>query len=225
MHTVPVQSHSPATLTSTAAPTGPAYFEGAFDKTAQALLNQHRDYLFRFAMKKVRDPDVADDLVQDTLMAALQAKATADFKGQSTYRVWLVGILKHKILDSYRERSRYVSLSQDDDGDEPNHADNRAASLDEVDSRLASDPQRATAMNQLLARVDVAMRELPQGVAEVFIAKEIHGETTESLSQRLGISADNVWVRVHRARKALLQRLNAAGALEGMTHGRGLVMA
>ena len=198
----------------------------ATEAAAVALLAaSHRDYLFRFAMKKVQDRDLADDLVQETLLAAMQAGAA--FKGQSTYRVWLAGILKHKLLDTYRERRRYVSLGNDaDEGtdtsealDHANHAMNNA-----LEDNLCACPQRSSALHQLLERVDGVLQTLPQGVAEVFIAKEINGETTEQLSARLGISADNVWVRVHRARKALLQRLSDSGALHGMRVGGRLVM-
>ena len=103
--------------------------------------------------------------------------------------------------------------------DHANHAMNNA-----LEDNLCACPQRSSALHQLLERVDGVLQTLPQGVAEVFIAKEINGETTEQLSARLGISADNVWVRVHRARKALLQRLSDSGALHGMRVGGRLVM-
>ena len=85
----------------------------------------HRDYLYKFAMKKVGDADLADDLVQDTLLAALQSvDSKSAFAGRSLFRGWLTGILKHKIMDAYRDRYRFVSLTMEgDDGEQKEHGE------------------------------------------------------------------------------------------------------
>ncbi|MGL4575922.1 MAG: sigma-70 family RNA polymerase sigma factor [Burkholderiaceae bacterium] len=184
--------------------------------TAQEAAS-HRDYLYRFAMQKVGDADLADDLVQETLLAALQSAqrassgASSNFEGRSTYRVWLTGILKHKIMDAWRERGRTVSLaSESEEGDDSlmeaainEHADHATVQR--------HDPHAQYAWQQLAHRVQVAADELPAGVAEVFVAREIEGESTESLCQRLGLTEQNVGIRVHRARKAMKKALMAEG--------------
>lgn len=164
----------------------------------------HRDYLYRFAMKKVRDADLADDLVQDTLLAALQS-GTA-YAGRSTYRVWLTGILKHKISDAWRASGRTVSITGDDDDqtcDFDALAGRRSESAHDSAQSLSADPQHLLSLHQLLGKVDSVIAGLPKAVAEVFMAREIEGESTSDLSQRLGVSEENIWVRVHRAKKAL----------------------
>ncbi|MFM2400030.1 MAG: hypothetical protein RL341_2187 [Pseudomonadota bacterium] len=185
--------------------------------TAQEAAS-HRDYLYRFAMQKVGDADLADDLVQETLLAALQSAkgASSNFEGRSTYRVWLTGILKHKIMDAWRERGRTVSLvSESEEGDDSlmeaainEHADHATTQR--------HDPHAQYAWQQLAHRVQVAADELPAGVAEVFVAREIEGESTESLCQRLGLTEQNVWIRVHRARKALKKALTSQGFVPAM---------
>ena len=187
----------------------------------------HRGYLYKFAMKKVGDADLADDLVQDTLLAAIQSvDSKSAFGGRSLLRGWLTGILKHKIMDAYRDRYRFVSLTlEGDDGEQMESTENHPM-LRERDAtgQAACDPQRAAELSQLLDHVNDAVAALPAGVAEVFMAREIEGESTGSISARLGVTEQNIWVRVHRARKALQSRLLAVGVVDGLRVG-GMAMA
>src|SRR5574341_585861 len=80
----------------------------------------HGEYLFNFAIGQVRDPSVAEDLVQDTLLAAFKARDR--FSGRSSERTWLVGILRHKIFDHLRRACRERAVRADsapkrDDGE------------------------------------------------------------------------------------------------------------
>lgn len=180
----------------------------------------HRDYLYRFAMRRVGDPALADDLVQETFLAALQSAKSkgangneaATFSGQSTYRVWLAGILKHKLADVMRDRYRYVAMTAEDperEQDEMNAAMVASGAGDPSDN-----PQHACERAELLDQINEALVKLPAGVAEVFMAREVEGETTASIAARSGLSEANIWVRVHRARKALQTHLTACGAAE-----------
>src|SRR5215470_3247631 len=67
-------------------------------------VEEHGDYLFKYALSRLRDPARAEDMVQETFLAAL--KGGKDFQGRSSEKSWLVGILKNKICDSYRKASR-----------------------------------------------------------------------------------------------------------------------
>lgn len=60
-------------------------------------LDAHGDALFRFALRRVQNESTAEDLVQETLLAAWSALERRS--GESSERTWLVGILKHKIVD------------------------------------------------------------------------------------------------------------------------------
>lgn len=180
----------------------------------------HRDYLYRFAMRRVGDPALADDLVQETFLAALQSATSkgeaavdaATFSGRSTYRVWLAGILKHKLADAMRDRCRFVAITADDP--EREHDEMNAAMVASGAGDLGDNPQRACERSELLAQINEALVKLPSGVADVFMAREVEGETTASIAARSGLSEANIWVRVHRARKALQAHLAACGAAE-----------
>lgn len=178
----------------------------------------HRDYLFRFAVRRVGNPELADDLVQETMLAALQSKAalaneTAGFGGRSTYRVWLVGILKHKMMDALREKHKFVPLMVTDDNGEDSEFSPAMIAL-QANISDKNDPQQSYELSELLTQIHEAMARLPAGVAEVFMAREIEGESTESIAARSGLSEANIWVRVHRARKALQAHLASCGAVQ-----------
>lgn len=164
----------------------------------------HRDYLYRFALKKIYDRDLADDVVQDTLLAALETDDA--YAGRASYRVWLVGILKHKIADAWRANGRTVSITAED-AEQSEDFDaaiaSRAETAQPCAQSRAADPQHCLSMRQLLGQADAAMAALPRTVVDVFMAREVAGESTKEISLRLGLSEANIWVRVHRAKKAL----------------------
>lgn len=180
-------------------------------KTIAHQAARHRAYLYSFALKHVRDTHLADDLVQETLLAALQSDS--DYAARSSYRVWLIGILKHKMLDAFRERSRHLQL-EDETGDSLLECDPAAFSLHQVADSLLPDPQKTLELCQLLRSVDQAMHAMPAGISAVFYAREIEGESAQTVSRRFAISEANVWVRVHRARKAMQAFLTSAGLNE-----------
>src|SRR5262245_29704967 len=72
-------------------------------------VDEHGDILYRYARERVRKPDVAQDLVQETFLAAVRTQQR--FRGGSTVRSWLCGILKHKICDYYRKLGRETSFT------------------------------------------------------------------------------------------------------------------
>lgn len=169
---------------------------------------EHRAYLYHFALKHVRDAHLADDLVQETLLAALQS--TSDYAARSTYRVWLTGILKHKMLDAFRDRGRYLRL-EDETGDSLLEHDPDSFSLHPVADSLLPNPQKSIELNQFLQGVDQALQAMPTSISAVFYAREIEGESAKTVSRRFAISEANVWVRVHRARKAMQTFLTSIG--------------
>jgi len=73
-------------------------------------LNEHGDYLYRYAMSRLHDHETASDMLQETLLAG--CRGYANFAGQSSIRTWLVGILKHKIIDLIRKEIRTRNLTE-----------------------------------------------------------------------------------------------------------------
>ena len=79
-------------------------------------LDKYGDYLYRYALMRVRDSAIAEDILQETLLAALGA--SQNHAGLSSERTWLVGIMKHKVVDYFRRVGRmmqsHLTIEDDD---------------------------------------------------------------------------------------------------------------
>ncbi len=175
--------------------------------TIDALeLAQHRPQLLKFAMLRLRNHARAEDAVQDTLLAAIEA---ADrFAGDSSVRTWLTGILKHKIVDHIRRHSREVRVKAA--GDDPPEG---FEPLREEDDRSREqpaqwgDPAAALAQGEFFARLEACLARLPEQTARAFVMSEVMGLSTGEICRTLGVSDANCWVRLHRARVRLRESL------------------
>lgn len=167
----------------------------------------HRGAMLRFARRRIRDEALAEDTVQDALLAALGARHT--FQGQSAVRTWLIGILNHKIQDAFRRETRYVKL--DADGDEDGDAGERLerAAVARAAGADDDDPIREVARRRMHAALVEEVERLPEGLRSVFMMQAIEGVATSEVCRTLSLTEANVWVRLHRARKRLAERLEA----------------
>jgi RNA polymerase sigma-70 factor (ECF subfamily) len=154
-------------------------------------LLSHRAYLVRFAQRKLQDPALAEDVVHDVFEAVLRGRAA--FAGASALRSWLTGVLKHKIVDLVRQRRAMSSLDDEADDAEFQGLQCPQPRPDE----LAEQRQR---LRQALQRIDV----LPSGLRDAIRLRVLHDQSTEQVCQALQISEENLFVRLHRARKQLL---------------------
>ena len=170
----------------------------------QDWVEKHGDYLFRSALLRVRDPTVAEEMVQETLLAALQARER--FAGQSSERTWLVGIMKHKITDHFRRTAREQAGAEGDIGDQENSElfnetghwrDQSAGPKDWGDPSYALDRQ------QFWEAMKHCLGELPHRTATVFTLREIDEVPSEEICNLLKITKSNLWVMLHRARTHL----------------------
>jgi RNA polymerase sigma-70 factor (ECF subfamily) len=169
-------------------------------------LTAHGDYLFNLAVGQVRDPLVAEDLVQDAFLAALKARER--FSGRSSDRTWLVGILRHKIYDHLRRVCRQRPMQA-----EPSvsHGDREAWD----DSVLwahdvaaeCMEPSRRMELAEFRDALEAALGKLPARIAQVFQLYEVEERPNREVCARLSISENNLWVMLHRARKQLQQEL------------------
>lgn len=165
----------------------------------------HGDYLFNFAVGQVREITTAEDLVQETFLAAMKSRDR--FAGQSSERTWLVSILRHKIYDYLRkhcrDKARRVEPSAarlDDDMDEA------MLWLHDVATESHS-PSRRLELDEFRANLEQALGKLPPRIAQVFQLYEIEEASGAEVCSKLGISASNLWVMLHRARKQLREHL------------------
>jgi len=174
-------------------------------KNQNDWLTEHGDYLYRFALARLRDPHQAEDAVQETLLAAIQNQT---FEGKSAPRTWLTGILKHKIIDLIRRQMREQPLEQDGDflPDEPGMDD----FFDANDGDHWSDkpqnwgePQGLLEQKQFLVILQQCMDRLPTKLASLFLMREVHESDNEEICKELDISSTNAWVMLYRARMGL----------------------
>jgi len=170
-------------------------------------LESHRSALYKFAMLQLRNETHAEDCVQETLIAAIQSAAR--FSGGSSVRTWLVGILKHKIIDHFRKASREQQFNADDE----------ETSLDDMDALFKEDghliepphawanPEAALSEANFFEVLDRCMEGLPKNTARVFMLREVMGTETDEICRELKITANNCWVLLYRARMMLRECL------------------
>jgi RNA polymerase sigma-70 factor, ECF subfamily len=162
-------------------------------------VDRHGDYLFRFAMLRIGDRHAAEDLVQETFLAALAARES--FSGRSTEATWLVGILKHKIADHFRRKAREPLLADDTPssgaGDEPF---NEAGGWKNGPAAWTPEPERLARDREFADRLARCLSELPPRHASAFALREVDGMETGEICKVLEITETNLWVILHRAR-------------------------
>ncbi len=169
-------------------------------------LATHRGAMLRFARRKIRDEELAEDAVQDALLAALSSRES--FQGKSALRTWLIGILNHKIQDVFRRESRYVRQTAAEGEDADGSGDDSL--LETLPAMIAGDthdPLREVARRRMHAKLAREVDALPPTLKEVFVLQVIEGVSTEDVCKRLNITEANCWVRLHRARKRLAERM------------------
>jgi RNA polymerase sigma-70 factor (ECF subfamily) len=166
-------------------------------------LNTHGDYLYRFALARLRDPHQAEDAVQETMLAAIK---NPSFTGESSARTWLTGILKHKIIDAQRKQMREQPVSNLIDLDAE---DNSMDDFFDKTGHWVDAPQRwgvpddTLQQKQFLAVLDDCIKKLPKKLAALFMLRDVQETENEIICKELDITATNAWVMLYRARMSL----------------------
>jgi RNA polymerase sigma-70 factor (ECF subfamily) len=178
------------------------------ESISAASIESHRNYLLRYALLQLRNQGAAEDVVQDTLLAALEGAAR--FSGKSSLKTWLTGILKHKIIDQMRRRSREQPLvSDDDEGSESEAVD--ALFLQDGHWRQPpsnwGDPDKALENKAFIEVFEQCAKNMPAKTARAFMMREVMELSTDEICKELEISTTNCWVMLHRARLSLRECL------------------
>lgn len=171
-------------------------------------VDRHGDSLFRFAFARLRDETLAEDLVQETLLSAIQS--LDKFAGGASERTWLTSILKHKIIDHFRKNSKQIQLTDEDtDLSDFDHFFKREDEWDghwRINLRpveVSETPEDVLERAEFWDVMDNCLSALPVRVASVFTLREMDGLTGEEICEILSLSASNFWVIMHRARMQL----------------------
>lgn len=183
------------------------------DDEANLWVAAHLDALMGYALIRVRNREAAEDLVQETLLAAWRGHDA--FAGKSSERTWLIGILKRRIVDYYRVRWREQPASElgtDAEGDRliDSMFDRNGMWTEERPGKW-NDPRKNLDSIELLGHLRACLDGLPPRLAEVFTLRELEDLDAKSVCQELGISSTNLWQLMHRARLGLRRCLEKAG--------------
>jgi RNA polymerase sigma-70 factor (ECF subfamily) len=164
-------------------------------------LNQYGDSLYRYALDRLRRPHEAEEAVQETLLAALQART--QFQGRSHPRTWLMGILKRKVVDQMRAAVRNAPEADVQDLD---------AWFDRWGHwrrppRPWDDPASVAERSEFWGVVRDCLTKLPRRMAEAFTLRTLDDCGPSEVCRELDVSPSNLWVLLHRARLRLVRCL------------------
>lgn len=170
-------------------------------------LDRYGDLLYRTAIRRVGDEQTAEDLVQETLLSAWQARDT--FNGQSAESTWLVAILKRKIIDHFRRSWRQIDLSSDQNTDDPVvdfiDSGERAGhwNPDRAPGAWGENPETLLKDRQLKEALLHCVETLPKNLSIIYTLKEIDGFDSADICRDFSLTSSNLWVILHRARTRL----------------------
>ncbi len=174
----------------------------------ESQLAAHRDYLLRFARLQLRNDAWAQDAVSETLLAAL-SKPQA-FEQRSQLKTWLVGILKHKIIDALRQHGREVSLSGDEDESSSDLLDQALFAADGHFADKPADwgnPEQELSSRQFFEVLEACASQLPATQGRLFLMREWLELSSDDICKELGLTPTNLYVQLHRARQRLRECL------------------
>ena len=158
----------------------------------------HRDYLVRFARRKLQDPSLAEDLVHDVFEAVVTGRAV--FGGRSALRTWLTAVLKHKIVDLVRQRCSTDSLADEHDEDAPGVA--------LVCPR--PQPDQWAQQRESVRQVLQGIADLPKSLRDVMQLRVLQDQSAEEVCRTLHITENNLFQRMFRARQTLTGQFSMA---------------
>jgi len=166
-----------------------------------AWLDEHGDYLYRYALFRLGEEETARDMVQETLIAAW--KARDGFRGDSSRRTWLVGILKHKITDHVRHQIRHRQLADVLEHDPTSEFFDERGHWRQPVRAWGDDPEALAGNREFLKVLHACIQALSGQHRQVFTLRELEGEDTETICKACDITPTNLHVIMHRARLAL----------------------
>mgnify|MGYP000154715009 CR=1 FL=1 len=171
-----------------------------------AWVDRHGDRLYRYAVTRLRSPEAAEEVVQETFLAALQS--AHQYAGTGAEGAWLMGICKRKVVDCVRRWQRPDAAS-----DSPPPADPADAIIDggsnwRNDRKLAdAQPSANVERAEFWAAFRRCLDRLPKRQAAVFMLRELDKIESDTICKDLNISSSNLWVLLHRARAGLTRCL------------------
>lgn len=190
------------------------------ERAFNELVDKNHGALIRMALRYVADRDVAEEVVQDTWIAVIDG--IKHFEGRSSLSTWMFSILIHKAKDRGVRESRHINFSalesSGEDGSEEAVDPSRFHTSGELAGHWALPPQpwdehtpeRLLASKQAFQALNQALAELPPGLRDVLMLKDVEGLESDEICERLAITETNLYVRLHRARERVRQSVESA---------------
>ena len=170
-------------------------------------LGQMRPVLMKFARMRLRNEVWAEDVVSETTIAALEQSSS--FEARSQFQTWVIGILKHKIIDMQRRLRREVSIEAQIETDELDDFDG-LVQRDRIQLGApveASDPESLVAQRQFLHLMQCCIDRLPATWARAFVMRAWFEYNTDEVCAALSISRSNCNVMMFRTRARLRESI------------------
>jgi len=186
----------------------------------EGWLEKHGDYLYRYALCRLRNPELAEEKVQETFVGALQTLER--FQGRASERTWLTSILKRKIFDHFRKISRERAFD---------NGLREKASLDSLFDRKGKwiagpnkwywEPDRTLRQKEFCEIFHRCLSKIPDRMAQVFILREVDGHKGDEICALMGISPTNLGVILYRARMRLRRLMEIEWFGKGVDEDQG----
>ena len=166
-------------------------------------LENHGNYLYRYALLRLGNPELAEEKVQETFVGALQTRS--GFQGRSSERTWLTSILRRKIFDHFKKvsRERTYDINVLEKVSLDSLYDRKGRWIAGPNSGWYWEPDRSLRQKEFLDVFHRCLLEIPDRLAQVFILRELDGHKGEEICALLGISRTNLGVMIFRARMRL----------------------
>lgn len=168
-------------------------------------VQKYGDLFYQYALRRLNDRQAAEDVVQETFLAAI--KASVNYRGDALESTWLSSIMRKKTIDVIRKRERArKNRSVSDVAEVNNVAEDQC--LDVIGASFAMAPSKAMADAEFMKLVRDTLKRLPENQADVFVLRELEQLEPEVICELLNISRKNLWVRLYRARVALARYIS-----------------
>lgn len=172
-------------------------------------VDEYSNEFFRFAMYRIKNREVAEDLVQDTFLSGL--KALKNFRGESTEKSWLYNILKNKIIDHFRKKTnqemkRNLSETEIDDDSFYSYFFEKNTehwNMEVTPKSFESSPDIIMESDEFMQFLLLCLSLLPDLWEKVFRLKNIEDLSTPDICKELDITSSNLWTIIHRAKLQL----------------------
>jgi RNA polymerase sigma-70 factor (TIGR02943 family) len=165
----------------------------------EAWVDRHGDALYRYALMRLRDPEMAAELVQEAFLHAFRGRGA--FDGRSSERTWLVSILRHKLIDYLRKSGREKSIDPDGLGDE--RIFDRAGRWLSMPGRWEGNPGEDMERREFWSCFEDCLSRLPSNVSDAFLLRELEDCGADDVCEVLQITPANLHTRLYRARLLL----------------------